>query len=293
MKDLRILGNCQVGGIAESISLLIEGAKVLGEIAPSNVADLGNILSQHIHHQGSLIVSDSVGNLIANNPSLKEFDRPDTIYFPSISFAAFHPDIQYAFVEGSVVKNGLGSDWNSRILLSSYLHGLTSQQSQKLFDSKTFENLGYFSEWERSSQKLQTSFQECGFDYGRWIRSVQRSGPFMYGINHPTQFCLSEISIQLAEKLFPQSYINRSNLIYLTTDHLSHIVWPIYPEIGEQLGLESSYLWRVNEKVSGLSEFSDLCFQAFDRINLRDQNISLIPARSSLEEELIRAMVNL
>jgi hypothetical protein len=293
MNELRILGNCQVGGIAESVSLLVEGVTVHGEFAPSNIAELGSVLNQHIEYQGSLIVCDSVRSLIVNNPALKDFDLPDTTYFPSISFAAFHPDIQYAFAEGSVVKNGLGSDWNSRILLWAYLQGQTLQQTQQLFNSKTFEMLGYFSEWERSSQKLQKAFLDCNFDYLRWIRSVQREGIFMYGINHPTQFSLSELSIQLAEKLFPQSNINRSNLIYLTTDHLSHIVWPIYPDIGDQLGLNSSYFWRVNQKTSDLPEFSELCFQSFDRIKLRDQNITFIPPISSLEEEILQAIMRI
>ena len=292
MKEIKILGNCQVGGIAESVSLLVEGVTVHGEFAPSNIAELGSVLRQHIEYQGSLIVNDSVRELIMNNPVLEDFDLPDTIYFPSISFAAFHPDIQYVFVEGSVVKNGLGSDWNSRILLCAYLHGRTTQQTQELFNARTYEKLGYFSEWERSSHGLQKTFRDCNFDYGRWIRSVQRAGVFMYGINHPTQFSLSELSIQLAEKLFPQSNVNRSNLIYLTTDHLSHIVWPIYPEIGNQLGLESSYFWRVKQKISGLAEFTELCFQTFDRVNLRNQNITFIPPISSLEEEMLLTIVD-
>jgi hypothetical protein len=292
LKEIKILGNCQVGGIAESISLLVEGSKVHGELATNNIAELGSVLSQHIECQGRLIVCDSVRSLIVNNPALKDFDRPDTIYYPSISFAAFHPDIQYAFNQGSVAKNGLGSDWNSRILLWAYLHGQTPQQARKLFNSKTFEMLGYFSEWERSSQKLQKVFRECNFDYVRWIRSVQRAGIFMYGINHPTQFALSKLSIQLAEKIFPQSLINRSNLIYLTNDHLSHIVWPIYPEIGDRLGLDSSYLWRVNQKISDLQEFSELCFQSFDRIKLRDQNLTFIPPTSSLENKILHAIVD-
>ena len=292
MKEIKILGNCQVGGIAESVSLLVEGVTVHAEFATHNIAELASVLNQHIEYQGSLIVSDSVRSLIVNNPALEDFDLPDTIYFPTISFAAFHPDIQYAFVEGSVVKNGLGSDWNSRILLWAYLHGQTPQQTQELFNVRTYEKLGYFSEWERSSQKLQNTFQDCNFDYGRWIRSVQREGVFMYGINHPTQFSLSELSIQLAEKLFPQSNVNRSNLIYLTTDHLSHIVWPIYPDIGDRLGLESSYFWRVNQRISDLAEFSELCFQTFDRVNLRNQNITFVPSCSSLEDELLRAIVD-
>lgn len=292
MNKIKILGNCQVGGIAESVSLLVEEVTVHGELAPSNIAELGSVLSDHLEFQGLLIVSDSVKSLIVNNPALQNFDLPNNIYFPSISFAAFHPDIQYAFVEGSVVKNGLGSDWNSRILLWAYLHGQTPRQAQELFNVRTYEKLGYFSEWERSSQKLQKTFLDCNFDYGRWIRSVQRAGVFMYGINHPTQFSLSELSIQLAEKLFPQSVIDRRNLFYLTTDHLSHIVWPIYPDIGEILGLESSYFWRVNQRISDLAEFSELCFQSFDRVNLRNQNITFIPPISSLEEEILLAIID-
>ena len=65
MNELRILGNCQVGGIAESISLLVEGVKVHGEFAPSNIAELGSVLNQHIEYQGSS--SHLQWSVVANN----------------------------------------------------------------------------------------------------------------------------------------------------------------------------------------------------------------------------------
>jgi hypothetical protein len=288
MGKLRILGNCQVGGIADSISLLVNEVEIIGEVAPSETVALSAILDDHLECQGLLILSNSVKHLIENNESLARFDRPDNIYFPSISFAAFHPDIQYVFSNGSVVKNCLGGDWNSRILLWSYLNSLSQSSTLKLFCEENYESLGYLDEWDRSSETLQRAFQECDFNYGRWITAVQRHGAFMYGINHPTQYALSELAIQLAEKIFPESNFNKVNLNGLTTDYLSHIVWPIYPEVGDRLGLETSCHWRHLKKIIGLSDFLNLSFAAFDQIELRKKVINMIPSNTVHQNLVLR-----
>ncbi len=280
MAILKILGNCQVGGIADSISLLVNEVEVIGEVAPTESSALIAVLENHLECQGQLVLSNSVKHLIKSDQILARFDRPENIYFPSISFAAFHPDIQYAFSNGSVVKNCLGGDWNSRILLWSYLQGISQSSTLKLFCEETFESLGYLNEWNNSSEILRRAFQECEFDYGRWITAVQRQGIFMYGINHPTQYALSELAIQLAEKLFPEQDFNEINLNGLTTDYLSHIVWPIYPEVGERLGLQTSYHWRHSKKIIGLNDFLKLSFTAFDQLELRKKDINMIPSNT-------------
>lgn len=288
--NFKVLGNCQSGGIADSLELLSNGSTIDYSVVSNDPKVLFRQLSEHLKQPGyTLIMHQSVRDVILGNDFLSKFDMPENIYIPTITFAAFHPDIQYGFVNGAVVKNGLDSDWNSRIILWSYLKGLSPGETEYLFCEDVFQALGYFDEWEKSSKNLQASFDECGFDYGRWIRSVQRTGVFMYGINHPMQICLSHLAIQIAEKVFPNSHVLVEDLHTFTTDYLSHIIWPVYPEIGDHLGVEGSYHWRVARRHSSLTEFIELCFSTWDKKELRKQRMNLIPAMTNWDDQLLRS----
>ena len=292
--NLSILGNCQVGGIANSLELLSNGSFIEGALVSNDPTILFGELSKQFKNQENIILMhESVREIIAVNDSLSEFARPENIYIPPISFAAFHPDIQYGFIDGAVVKSGLDSDWNSRIMLWAYSNGLSQGETENLFREEVLQALGYFDEWDRSSETLRKSFDDCGFDYGRWIRSVQRTGVFMYGINHPIQIGLSQLAVQIAEKVFPNSHVVVEDLHLFTTDYLSHIVWPVYPEIGDHLGVEGSYHWRVAHKHASLTEFIELCFSAWDKIELRKRKVNFIPSMTIEDDQLLRRLAGI
>lgn len=289
-----ILGNCQVGGIADSLELISGGSTVAGVLVSHDPKVLFGELSEQLKHPGdTVLLHESVKEIIAVNDSLSVFARPEHVYIPSISFSAFHPDIQYAFVNGVVIKSGLESDWNSRIMLWAYSQGLSQRETENLFREDVYQALGYFDEWDRSSETLRKSFDTCGFDYGRWIRSVQRTGVFMYGINHPMQIGLSQLAIQIAERVFSNSHVDIEDLHTFTTDYLSHIVWPVYPEIGDHLGVEGSYHWRVARKHASLTEFIELCFSAWDKIELRKQKVNFIPSMTIEDDQLLRGLAGI
>ena len=158
---LKVLGNCQVGGIADSIELLSGGSKVEGILLSNDPKVLHSELIKHVENvKNVVLIHESVRNIISANDALLKFDRPQNVYIPTISFAAFHPDIQYAFVSGAVVKSGLDSDWNSRIMLWSYTNGLSKKETRQLFREEVFQSLGYFDEWNRSSETLRKSFDD-------------------------------------------------------------------------------------------------------------------------------------
>lgn len=289
--QFKILGNCQAGGVADSLELLSNGSAVEWLLVSNDPKVLFGELSDHLNYPGhTVLLHESVREIILVNNALVKFDRPENIYIPTIAFAAFHPDIQYGFANGAVVKSGLDSDWNSRIMLWAYSNGLSQGETENLFREEVFQALGYFDEWDKSSETLKKSFDTCGFDYGRWIRSVQRTGVFMYGINHPMQIGLSQLAVQIAEKIFPNSHVAIEDLHTFTTDYLSHIVWPVYPEIGDHLGVEGSYHWRVARKHASLTEFIELCFDAWDKIGLRKQKVNFIPLLSIEDDQLLRRL---
>jgi hypothetical protein len=292
--QFKVLGNCQVGGIADSLELLSNGSSVEGVVVSNDPKVLFSEISQCFDDSEIVVLfHDSVKAIIAANTALAEFDRLENIYIPSISFAAFHPDIQYAFMNGAVVKSGLDSDWNSRIMLWAYSNGLSRGETENLFREEVFQALGYFDEWDMSSETLRKSFDDCGFDYGRWIRSVQRTGVFMYGINHPMHIGLSQLAVQISEKIFPNSHVVIEDLHTFTTDYLSHIVWPVYPEIGNHLGVEGSYHWRVARKHASLTEFIELCFSAWDKMKLRKQKVNFIPVITNEDDQLLRSLAGI
>jgi len=292
--NFKVLGNCQAGGIADSLEILSNGSSVSGILVSNEPKVLFSELSEHFFDSESvLLLHDSVREIFSVNDSLAKFDRKENIYIPTISFAAFHPDIQYGFIDGAVVKSGLDSDWNSRIMLWAYSKGLSQGETENLFREDVFQSLGYFDEWDKSSETLRKSFEECGFDYGRWIRSVQRTGVFMYGINHPMQIGLSQLAVQIAERVFPNSHVVIEDLHTFTTDYLSHIVWPVYPEIGDHLGVEGSYHWRVARKHASLTEFIELCFSAWDKMKLRKQKVNFIPVVSNEDDQLLRSLAGI
>ena len=288
---LMMLGNCQAGSLADSLELLIPGSEIGHELLSNDVATLGAELQKYAKSRKTgLILHDSVQNIIDFHPQLQGILPEETIVVPTITFAAFHPDIQYGFIDGSVVKNGLDSDWNSRILLWAYMNKLKEREARELFCEEVYRELGYLDEWSSSSALLKLGFEKCGFDFGRWMRSVQRDGVFMYGINHPLPIALSNLAIQIVEREFAEKHQHVDDVHKYVTDYLAHIVWPVYPEIADELGVEGTYRWRVGRKYAQLDEFISLCYESWDSIKLRKREINLMPAVSERDNVVLLEM---
>lgn len=286
-----VLGNCQAGGVADSLELLIPGAEFKHELVSNDVAMLEiELRRQTKSRKVSVMLHDSVQNIIDFHPHLQGILPKETIVVPTVTFAAFHPDIQYGFIAGGVVKNGLDSDWNSRILLWAYMNKLKERETRELFREEVYRELGYLDEWASSVALLKLGFEKSGFDFGRWMRSVQRDGVFMYGINHPLPIALSNLAIQIAEREFVGKHQHVDDVHKYVTDYLAHIVWPVYPEIANELGVEGTYRWRVGRKYAQLNEFITLCYESWDSIKLRKREINLMPAVSERDNVVLLQM---
>jgi len=281
MTKVFVLGNCQVGGIADALRLLKPGVKleryVVTHEGKSLVSDLKNFRNRDFD---VAIVHESVSASLADQSGLVEQLAPRVLKLPSLTFSAFHPDIVYAFHNNQVVKNGLNSDWNSRIILLSYLEGFSEKDTLSLFNSTVFDSLGYFTVWSSSASELAESFARCDLDFSRWIRRVQRQGVFMYGINHPAQFALCELAAQIAEGIDNQPSDVVADLPRLTKDYLAHIVWPVYPEIAKRLGLDGSYHWRVGDDFANLDQFVERCYWSWNKARITSLSLNFVPTVS-------------
>jgi hypothetical protein len=290
-----VLGNCQVGGLAESLRLLIPGVEVKRKMVSNDLVELESKLIKYGKSGNQrLLLHDSVQSMIDDHPQLQGILPDDTITVPTITFAAFHPDIQYAFTSGNVVKSGLNSEWNSRILLWAYMNELNQQEARELFREDVYQELGYMDEWTSSSELLIEGFKKCGLDFGRWMRSMQRYGVFMYGINHPLPVALSNLAVQIIEQNFADKYQHIDDSHEHVADYLAHTVWPVYPEIAEVLGIDGTYTWQVGRlarrKRSQLDEFISLCYKNWDAIDLRKLSLNLVPAISEKDNGVLLQM---
>ena len=278
--------------MADALGKLCIGLEANTFMYTDKSASLKSKFKRQIQGRSSvLLIHESIRNLPQCDELLFPFVDSQVVVFPSITFSAFQPDIQYAFVNGVVVKNGLGGEWNSRIVLWAYLNGLTPTETEFLFCEEVFDALGYFDEWEKSTESLRASFEICGLDYGRWVRAVQRTGVFMYGINHPMQIGLSQLTLQIAEKVFPHLVRESMDLEKITKDRLSKIVWPVYPEVGSCLGVEGSYHWQSARKDADLAEFIRLCFATWDEYQLKNKIFNLIPLLTVEESQQMKRFV--
>lgn len=287
-----ILGNCQARGLANALSLLHEELIFSSESPPTDLDSLAEKLKDIANSQSVLFLTNALRQTITSNELLHEFDRPENIYIPTIFFTAFHPDIQYAYADGSLVKNGFGADWNSRLLLWAYLNDVSQSSARDLFNEKVYRAIGYFDKWSKSSDALQLEFKACDFEYSQWIKTVQRSGVFMYGVNHPTQLGITQLAIQISEKVFPNSRIRSKLALDYSDDFLSNVRWPIYPEIAERMGVEGSYFWRSGDSFADLSDFTQMCYSAWDALDLQTHALKFFPDFSYEEQQLLRSQLS-
>ena len=284
----RIHGNCQVSSIADSLRLLYATDKVQAFHVDTSTEGLCNHFSA-MDFSGNFIeiIHDSLLSVIRANPPAVELLPKKYLTIPTITFSAFQPDTQYIFSDNGVVKNGLQGDWNSRIAIASYLKGLTPQETVALFNLDTFRTLGYLDDWNESARSLFASFEACGLNGRQWLRKMAAHGVFMHGINHPAPIAVFELVQQFSKLNLALPDYEISGVEQYLTDHLAHIVWPVYPEIASTLGLEGTYLWREGSQYADLTTYIASTFQHWDFLNLRETPLTFIPLLDEFHQAFI------
>jgi hypothetical protein len=284
----RIHGNCQVSSIADSLRLLYSSPEVQIFHVDTSPDGLFKHFSNIDPNEGFIeIIHDSLLSVIHATPNATELLPSKFLTIPTITFSAFHPDTQYIFHSTGVVKNGLNGDWNSRIAIIGYLRGLTAEQTIELFNQDSFQSLGYLDDWNGSAKALLEAFANCGLDGNQWLRRMATHGVFMHGINHPLPIAIFELMKQFAEANLPTPDRAVAGAEQYLTDHLSHIVWPAYPEIAAILGLEGTYLWRDGSQYADLRTFIESSFQHWDFLNLKEASLTFIPPLDEAHQAVI------
>lgn len=202
-------------------------------------------------------------------PEAHEHPRFDAARMPAIeilsplSFLGYHPDCCYVLVDGAPVSGGVVGPYHSRIALAAYKEGMDAAEAARWYNAGTYAHIGYFAQWAAQRQMILNDYRQRGLDISRLFRVAGRGRSFMHTIDHPRIDALFEVARALL--------VARGRAIFEGVapppDNLAATGWPVYPEIGEQLGVAGSTLFKpANEhKPLELTDYLERSLAFFSR----------------------------
>lgn len=203
--------------------------------------------------------------------------RPQVLQIPAIGFSAFHPDLCYVRNErtGALTVQ----HYNSAIAAWAYMRGVDRSDARRLFNRRSYRELGYFDQWGPSREFLERSFKYCRLQdcFEPFFLHVQRRGVFMHSTNHPKIAVLEQLGKLLALKLVPERDVRAIELE--VHDELADVSWPLYPDIAEQLALPGgNYIWRFSarEVYEGIDDYLDYCYRSYEAQSLEPGHMTIL-----------------
>lgn len=210
-------------------------------------------------------------------------DHPVSQTVPDVHLPGYHPDAIHAFFRGALIAAPVRTVWTSRIILGSFLRGLSPADCQRLFSEPFFRALGYFDVHGPSVRTHLERFSLSGLDGRWWLDRVSAIGSFLYSPNHPSPAGIGLLAYQLAisaglplerdlpfdKAAFWQTYL---------ADFLRISVWPVYPEIADRFGLEGCYLFKGGDEYCGLDEFIQRCYSTWGAAGVTESDVTTHPA---------------
>ncbi len=259
---IAVIGNCQSYGVAYAMKLLDPTATVdhYSAITPSitNIERLARVLSAY----DRVFSQDFPPGIVRGGESQELMRRlGNAALFPTVSFAAFQPDLVYLLdaTRGHKALNGPLRPYHSALAVFAFRIGMKLEAANALFNRDVYETVGYFDVWNAAATEFLDNARRYGLDLSAELMGWSRRGVFMYSIVHPKPYVLADI----ARKLFAKSGLrpkNENTDDYAIDDLSRSEIFPVYPEIAEHFGVRGGYLFkRGNFHVSaGVGEFMTL-----------------------------------
>ncbi len=261
--------NCQVLGLANSLSLLCDQIQV-EHYDPSSFRK----------HSDEILLRWASFDRILIAPQLESMlpvdlrGDPRIWRIPTISFAAYDPDICYLRPGNAGFKGPMG-DYHSTIAFAAFQSGLSVSATVGMYNEVTYENLGYFHCWDEARANLLETYALAGLDLREKFVNWSRDGAFMYSNNHAQVRCLHDVAkeiLKLAGKTAAYDDVRPHDNL------LNGPVYPVYPEIGQRLGVDGSYRFKVGGQYRTL-DLENFIEQSF-RCYASTSEISILPAHS-------------
>jgi hypothetical protein len=168
------------------------------------------------------------------------------IEIPSLTFAAFHPDIVIAVTTAGTYFRGL-ADYHSAIALWAWRRGLEPAEAAALFQPEVMAALGYDRYWAPAVEAVRHEFAASSLEWAPFWARLKREGVFMHTINHPALPAVALQGKAVAACVTGRDAIWDEPIERYADDHLREVVWPVYPFVAEALGVAGNYHWRYGD----------------------------------------------
>ena len=259
MERWLVILNCQTYGVANCLAVINPDISVVAcdyWEYKNNIDTWRTKINEYDH----IILNREIKEL-----QLIDYSLYSNTEIPQLLFGAYHPDLCTATSNGQVVTT-VTDAYNSIICLAGYQRGLSVDETKNLFRSQIYEQLGYFDHWTIEKEKTYVDFEGYGFDLKPYFSNWGRYNAFMYSINHPKIRCLFDLALMITQargktiRHIPSEYHPYDNL-------QNGSIFPIYPEIALQYGVEGAYLFKFPSinKLCDLHQFIQSSYSSYDR----------------------------
>ncbi len=237
-----LIGDCAVPALGVALKHLVPQADVVA-LKAIDVSTSGRFEeAAHALERCDLFFARGLSEKYGLFGSDRIRDRfPNVRRLPRLLFTGFHPDCVYLDHARGSVHCPVG--YNSAIAAAAFALGLDVADTLGLYDTEVYRQLGYLDEFAKAYAFLDREFEACGLDMGEIFPSWMDRAPFMYTINHPRPHVIASLAFVLARR---EGLIDAGHrppeLLY---DDLSrYTIWPVYPEVGDAIGIGGSYQFQ-------------------------------------------------
>lgn len=272
-KRFAVIGNCQSANMIRCVQALTGSEfPTLSWSRPDLLVHTeeahAQVIALFAAHEKVFIQPAYWDVLAKRHPEFAE----QVILYPSVAFAAFHPDVVYVShrVTGEHVF-GPCHDYQSSIAFLGWKAGLPVERTLALFDADIYQRLGFFDTWQPSLAALIEEGRAAGLELAPFVDAWRRRGNFMLSMNHPKLFVLLDIARAVLEKHgIPTARFDLEDYVYDWTS--VGAVWPVYPVIGERLGAPGHFHFKLEApalaadrpvQTMGLKEYVEASYRAF------------------------------
>jgi hypothetical protein len=277
-----VIGNCQVAAVATLMQAMtgdvlaeaLEATPTVMERLQSGEEDLGPKLARadFVFVQ----MNEEVVTLVQER-------HPESAHklrsFPPINYAAFHPDCVYIKAPDGRHLPGPMGDYHSSIAFWAWTNGWSVAEALALYNEETYELLEFGAQEEVARKVLQGFGRIAHLPLEPLMHEWDKSGVWMHTVNHPK---IATLASMTAELLRREGLEPITEAAHVVDDTLARYpIWPVYPPIARRLGVEGSYLFKVDRGICPpsqphlfltLEDFvraSFACYDQFDRDALR------------------------
>lgn len=265
-RSIFIIGNCQVRPLADALRMIFPRDLVI-EITSWDYDEeytaraMSYLRSLDVQIRMPLVDSPLSEEMVGEAPGQLRIE------IPSFTFPAFHPDMVYALTGGGQLFCG-EADYHSAIGLWAWLKGASAEEASQLYGDDILVALGYDDYWDVSVDALRESFDASDLDFGPFWAHLLRSGVFMHTVNHPNLVGVDAFAKSIARRLGAPADVWEYPLTRYVTDYCPSAVWPVFPLVGQRLGVPGAWHWRLHERqYRSVDEWLEAAFAAYKGVD--------------------------